>query len=164
MPLRGKWEGEFMANKQLLKKSFDMKYFRTQCLSACGVIGGVLIAACALFIGTGTVRIIGIVIYLLLMTPIILYYVFRMWEIARRPERYVLCDAVARKAYSTFGRKIYFVVDLTLPDGRVVTAETRGVFSPSILTDAYWGEIQGQRLKVLYDETEESVVVVERME
>lgn len=141
-----------------------MKYFRSQCYAACGIIGGGLLAVCAVFIGTGTIHVTGIIGYLLVLFPIILYYLFRMWEIARRPERYILCDAVAKEAYSSFGRKIYFVVDITLPDGTTVTAETRGVFSSSILTDAYWGEIQGQRLKVLYDETEERVVVAERVE
>ena len=153
-----------MNNKELLKKSFDMKYFRTQFGIAGGVVGGVLLAARAVFIATETVRIVGIVTYVLVMLPIMMYYLFRMWEILHHSERYVLCDAVAKAAYSSFGRKVYFVIDLTLPDGTTVSAETRGVFSQSILTDAYWGEVKGQRLKVLYDESEERVVVAERVE
>ena len=60
---------------------------------------------------------------------------------------------------------MYFEVEITRADGSTVIVETKGIFSTSILTDTYWGDIKGQKLQILYDETEyeERVVVVKRM-
>ena len=62
------------------------------------------------------------------------------------------------------GRRIFFEVEITHPDGSSETLETKGVFSLSILTDAYWGEIKGQRLRILYDAATWRVVTVDRVE
>ena len=89
-----------------------------------------------------------------------------MWEIIRALERYVLYEAVAKKAYPALRRKIYFEVEITHEDGSTETVETKAVFSLSILTDAYWGEIKGQKLMILYDATNyaERVVAIKRLE
>ena len=57
-------------------------------------------------------------------------------------------------------------VVITHKDGSTETVETKAVFSLSILTDAYWGEIKGQRLMILYDATDyaERVVAIKRLE
>jgi hypothetical protein len=55
-------------------------------------------------------------------------------------------------------------VEITHPDGSTEVLETKSVFSLSILTNAYWGEIQGQRLHILYDAAAWRVVAVDRIE
>jgi hypothetical protein len=104
------------------------------------------------------------VAYLLIFLPWCGYYLYRLWEICHRPQDYVLYEAVAKKAYPALGRKIYFEVEITHPDGSTEVLETKSVFSLSILTNAYWGEIQGQRLRILYDAAAWRVVAVDRIE
>ena len=157
-----------MENKKLIKESFDWRYFRTQIIVSVSLVLGMLLLAIVLSIGTQqTVTLwAGIIAYLLIFLPWLGYYFYRMWEIIRAPERYVLYEAVAKKAYPAPGRKIYFEVEITREDGSTETVETKAVFSLSILTDAYWGEIKGQRLMILYDATDyaERVVAIKRLE
>lgn len=155
-----------MENKELLRRSFDVKYYRTQVIVSVSLVLGVSVLALGVALCSGAVgagfwgALIG---YLLIFLPILGYHLVRIWEICRRPQDYVLYEAVAKKAYPTWGRKIYFEVEITHADGSVETLETRGVFSLSILTDAYWGEIKGQRLRVLYDAEAWRVVAVDRI-
>lgn len=155
-----------MDNKELLRRSFDIKYYRTQITVSAAIVLGVAVLSLAIALSTGGIyagfwgALIG---YLLVFLPFLGYYLFQIWEICRRPQDYVLYEAVAKKAYPTWGRKIYFEVEITHADGSVETLETRGVFSLSILTDAYWGEIKGQRLRVLYDAEAWRVVAVDRI-
>lgn len=155
-----------MENKELLRRSFDVKYYRTQVIVSVSLVLGVAVLSLAIALSSGAVgagfwgALIG---YLLIFLPFLGYYLFQIWEIRRRPQDYVLYEAVAKKAYPTWGRKIYFEVEITHADGSVETLETRGVFSLSILTDAYWGEIKGQRLRVLYDAEAWRVVAVDRI-
>ena len=157
-----------MENKKLIKESFDWRYFRTQIIVSISLVLGMLLLAIVLSIGTQqTVTLwAGIIAYLLIFLPWLGYYFYRMWEIIRAPERYMLYEAVAKKAYPAPGRKIYFEVEITREDGVTETVETKAVFSLSILTDAYWGEIKGQRLMILYDATDyaERVVAIKRLE
>lgn len=157
-----------MENKKLIKESFDWRYFRTQIIVSVSLVLGMLLLAIVLSIGTQqTVTLwAGIIAYLLIFLPWLGYYFYRMWDIIRAPERYVLYEAVAKKAYPALGRKIYFEVEITCEDGATETVETKAVFSLSILTNAYWGEIKGQRLMILYDATDyaERVVAIKRLE
>ena len=155
-----------MENKQLLRRSFDMKYYRTQIIVSLSVVLGVLILAFALSVGTRQMISFGagMIGYLLIFLPWCGFYLYRMWEICRRPQDYVLYEAVARKAYPALGRKVYFEVEITHEDGSTEILETRGIFSLSILTDAYWGEIMGQRLRILYDAENWRVAVIDRVE
>ena len=157
-----------MENKKLIKESFDWRYFRTQIIVSVSLVLGMLLLAIVLSIGTQqTVTLwAGIIAYLLIFLPWLGYYLYRMWEIIRAPERYMLYEAVSKKAYPAPGRKIYFEVEITREDGSTETVETKAVFSLSILTDAYWGEIKGQKLMILYDATDyaERVVVIKRLE
>ena len=157
-----------MENKKLIKESFDWRYFRTQIIVSVSLVLGMLLLAIVLSIGTQqTVTLwAGIIAYLLIFLPWLGYYLYRMWEIIRAPERYVLYEAVAKKAYPALGRKIYFEVEITHEDDSTETVETKAIFSLSILTDAYWGEIKGQKLMILYDATDyaERVVAVKRLE
>ena len=155
-----------MENKELLRRSFDVKYFRTQVIVNVSIVLGVAVLALIVALSTGGVyagfwgALIG---YLLIFLPWLGYYLFLIWEICRRPQDYVLYEAVAKRAYPAWGRRIYFEVEITHPDGSVETLETRGVFSTAILTDAYWGEIKGQRLRILYDAESWRVVAVDRI-
>ena len=157
-----------MENKQRIRESFDWRYFRTQIIVSMSLVLGMLLLAVVLSIATQqTVTLwAGIIGYLLVYLPLLGYYLYRMREIIRAPERYVLYEAVAKKAYPALGRKIYFEVEITHKDGSIETVETKAVFSLSILTDRYWGETQGQKLLILYDATEcaERVVAVKRLE
>lgn len=155
-----------MENKELLRRSFDVKYYRTQVIVSVSIVLGVAVLALgvALCSGAANAGFWGALIgYLLIFLPWLGYYLFQIWEICRRPQNYVLYEAVAKHAYPTLGRRIYFEVEITHPDGSVETLETRGVFSLSILTDAYWGEIKGQRLRILYDAEAWRVVAVDRI-
>ena len=155
-----------MDNKALLRRSFDARYYRTQIIVSVSLVLGMLALTVALSVGTKqTVTLwAGIIAYLLIFLPWCGYYLYRLWEICRRPQDYVLYEAVAKKAYPALGRKIYFEVEITHPDGSTEVLETKSVFSPSILTNAYWGEIQGQRLRILYDAAAWRVVAVDRIE
>ena len=157
-----------MENKKWIKESFDWRYFRTQVIVSVSLVLGMLLLAVVLSVATQqTVTLwAGIIAYLLIFLPWLGYYLYRMWEIIRAPERYVLYKAVAKKAYPALGRKIYFEVEITHEDGSTETVETKAVFSLSILTDAYWGEIKGQKLMILYDATNcaERVVAIKRLE
>ena len=157
-----------MENKKMIKESFDWHYFRTQVIVSVSLVLGMLLLAVVLSAATQqTVTLwAGIIAYLLIFLPWLGYYLYRMWEIIRAPERYVLYEAVAKKAYPALGRKIYFEVEITHEDGSTETVETKAVFSLSILTDRYWGEIKGQKILILYDKTDyaERVVAVRRLE
>lgn len=157
-----------MENKTLLRQSYDWKYFRTQIIVSVSLVFGMLLLAVVLSVGTAqTVTLwTGIIAYLLIFLPWLGYYLYRMWAITRAAERYVPYEAIAQKAYPSFGRKICFEVEFIRGDGTTVVTETKGIFSASILTDRYWGTIMGQKLQILYDETEyeERVVVVRRLE
>ena len=154
-----------MENKRMIKQSYDWRYYRTQIIVSASIVLGMLLLAVILSVGTPRFPWAGIVIYLLIFLPWLGYYFYRMWEIIRAAERYVLYEATAKKAYPALGRKIYFEVEIMREDDSTVTVETKGIFSTSVLTDAYWGDIKGQRLQILYDETdyEERVVVVKRL-
>ena len=155
-----------MENKALLRRSFDVKYYRTQVTVSVSIVLGVAVSALGVALCSGAVgagfwgALIG---YILIFLPWLGYYLFQIWEICRCPQNYVLYEAVAKRAYPTWGRRIYFEVEITHSDGSVETLETRGIFSPSILTDAYWGEIKGQRLRILYDAESWRVVAVDRI-
>ena len=156
-----------MENKRLIKESYDWRYFRTQVVVSVSLVLGMLALAVALSIGTKQTATLwaGIIGYLMIFLPCFGYYLYRMWDIIRAAEKYTLYESTAHKAYRALGRRMYFEVEITRADGSIVTAETKGIFSTSILTDTYWGDIQGQKLQVLYDETEyeERVVVVKRL-
>ena len=154
-----------MENKALLRHSYDVRYYRTQIIVSVSLVLGMLALVIALSVATAqTVTLwAGIIAYLLIFIPWCGYYLFRLWEICRRPQDYVLYEAVAKKAHPALGRRICFEVEITHPDGSTETLETKGVFSLSILTDAYWGEIKGQRLRILYDATAWRVVAVDRV-
>ena len=157
-----------MENKKWIKESFDWRYFRTQVIVSVSLVFGMLLLAAVLSVVTQqTVTLwAGSIAYLLIFLPWLGYYLYRMWEIIRAPERYVPYEAVAKKAYPALGRKIYFEVEITHEDGSTETVATKAVFSLSILTDAYWGEIKGQKLMILYDATNcaERVVAIKRLE
>ena len=129
-----------MENKKLIKESFDWLYFRTQIIVSVSLVLGMLLLAIVLSIGTQqTVTLwTGIIAYLFIFLPWLGYYFYRMWEIIRAPERYVLYEAVAKKAYPALGRKIYFEVEITREDGATETVETKAVFSLSILSILRW--------------------------
>ena len=156
-----------MENKKLIKESFDWRYFRTQVVVSVSLVLGMLALAVALSIGTKqTVTLwAGIIGYLMIFLPYLGYYLYRMWNIIRAAEKYTLYEGIAQKAYRALGRRMYFEVEITRADGSTVIVETKGIFSTSILTDTYWGDIKGQKLQILYDETEyeERLVVVKRM-
>ena len=155
-----------MENKALLRHSFDAKYYRRQMAVCLALLMGMLAVSVPLSIVTEqTVTLwAGIIGYLIILLPICTYYLYRLWEICRRPQDYVLYEAVAKKAHPAFGRKICFEVEITHPDGSTEMLETKGVFALSILTDSYWGEIMGQRLRILYDAATWRVVAVDRLE
>lgn len=155
-----------MDNKTLLRRSFDVKYYLRQMVVCLALLAGMLAVSVPLSIVTEqTVTLwAGIIGYLIILSPICSYYLYRLWEICRRPQDYLLCEAVAVKAHPAMGRRIFFEVEITHPDGSSETLETKGVFSLSILTDAYWGEIKGQRLRILYDAATWRVVTVDRVE
>ena len=155
-----------MENRQLLKRSLDMKYVRMQ-LILCGIVTLLfdLVVAVLLPLSGSPGEIVALAVLCnVFQIGVIGYQIFQMVEILRAPEGYRLYTAVAKEAHRVMRGRVYFTLSVSAPDGSNFTLETKGIFGRSILTDRYWGDAMGQKMQILYDESTDRVAVIQRLE
>ncbi len=155
-----------MENKQLIKQSLDMKYYRAQ-LILCGIVVVLfdLMVSVLIPLSESPAEIVVLAVLCnVFLLGVIGYQIFKAVEILRSPEHYRIYEAVAKEAHHVARGRTYFTLLISAPDGSELEVETNGIFGGSIMTDRYWGNAMGQRLQILYDESTERVVVLKRLE
>lgn len=142
-----------MYGKDLIKSSYDMKYYLRN-----AIIFGAL---CLLFSSVGYLKIGGILYFSLLFgMPFVLYYICRMLLLFRKAEGYSLYNAELLEVHHTWNRNVYLVLSVDLGEEKKVRAVTRGVYSSRLFSSLYYGDLYGKELSVIFNEETEDVMVL----
>jgi len=150
-----------------LKNSLERRVARNN-----AVTNGIITAVCLLLItipavmaNDPAVYVLAFLPILMIMVPMVLFYVGRMVLIYQSIERYIFCEAVLDQPHGGFGRDcMYFTVTLRDRSGREFKADTNGIFYTRGIMNPLLEDCINKKALIAYNEETERVVVVKILE
>ncbi len=148
-------------NYPRLKASVEMRFARHN-----AVLYAVMAGVSALFILLiGSIKSPGAgaaasVMLLLFLSPIALFYVYRIFKIYHHIDAYTFTEAELIRLHSGFNRMMYFTVTVKDRSGRDITVDTHEIFAPHGIMEPLLEDYVGKKVLIGYNNATEYVVVI----
>jgi hypothetical protein len=153
-----------MNKTELIKNTFEMKYYKIQISTTSStILLSLIYIIIALLPPMNTYALLPPLLLIFLPISFTVYYAYKVRSFLAEPNRYDVLNATVTGAHKVFGLLkggMCLDLEITTSDGGVIHTESKGVYSRSIISDQYYENFVGNNFRVLYDRTTSTVLII----
>lgn len=149
---------------EILNRSADMRFFRLRLIQF-SVLGFlyILIAVIAAIVSPAILGVVAVALVMNLgfFVPYLVYYTRSILEIRKNLEAYTVHTVTLTHAHKGVNHRMFFVVELTDGEGRILAEHTKSIFGTSLFDAVHFADYNGKEVQVAYNAVTDQLVVLD---